>query len=130
MRDVLNKYIIDSYGAEPEFLWSKFPHYAVYRHKDNKKWFAIIMDVEYRKLGVESEAKTDIINLKLGDPLLVDTLINDNGYYKAYHMAKNTWITIALDGSVSFEEIVSLLSDSYYLTASEKEKKVLYSCLD
>ena len=118
MRDVLNKYIIDSYGAEPEFLWSKFPHYAVYRHQDNKKWFAIIMDVEYRKLGVESEAKTDIINLKLGDPLLVDTLINDNGYYKAYHMAKNTWITIALDGSVSFEEIVSLLSDSYYLTAS------------
>ncbi len=40
------------YKAEPEFLWKRFPDYAVFRHQDNRKWFAIIMDVPAEKLGL------------------------------------------------------------------------------
>ena len=30
-------YVLDTYGDEPEFLWTKFPDNAVWRRKDNKK---------------------------------------------------------------------------------------------
>ena len=30
-------------GAEPEHLWAKFPRYAVLRHSENAKWFAVFL---------------------------------------------------------------------------------------
>ena len=32
-------------GAEPEHLWAKFPRYAVLRHSENAKWFAVFLEV-------------------------------------------------------------------------------------
>ena len=37
------EHIKSEYGADPEFLWpNRYPSYAVFRHDDNKKWFALI----------------------------------------------------------------------------------------
>ena len=38
------------YKAEPEYLWRRYPDYAVFRHEDNQKWFGIIMDIPRSKL--------------------------------------------------------------------------------
>ena len=58
-------HIKTEYGAEPEFLWpERFPTYSIYRHKNNRKWFALIGCIPSMSLGIEDEKEIDIINLK------------------------------------------------------------------
>lgn len=47
------------------------------------------------------------------DPLLTGSLVHENGFYPAYHMNKNSWITIALDGKADEEKIKWLLDMSF-----------------
>ena len=51
IRNSIDRYIKDQYGAEPEYPWPKYNQHAVYRHQDNKKWFALIMEVDRDKLA-------------------------------------------------------------------------------
>ena len=39
-------YVFTQYGTQPEYLWKTHPDYAVLRHSDNRKWYAIVMNVE------------------------------------------------------------------------------------
>ena len=57
------------------------------------------------------------------DPVLVGSLRERAGFYPAYHMNKDKWITIRLDGGVDGEEIQRLIQLSYELTAPVKKKK-------
>ncbi|MCQ2971167.1 Predicted DNA-binding protein, MmcQ/YjbR family [Methanobrevibacter gottschalkii] len=119
-RDDLEDYIEDNYSAEPEFPWLKFPNYEVFRHDDNRKWFALIMDVSKSKLGLDGDEILDVVNFKC-DQILIDSLTTEPGFFPAYHMNKENWITVALDGSVSDEKIIMLLDISFELTASNKK---------
>ncbi|MEC3941414.1 MmcQ/YjbR family DNA-binding protein [Enterococcus mundtii] len=38
------------------------------------------------------------------------------GYYPAYHMNKNHWISVALNGAVAEKQLFYLLKESYDLT--------------
>jgi len=116
MKDQITNYISSQYGSLPEKLWAKYPNYVVFRHNSNRKWFAIIMDVPYYKLGIDSDKIVNIINVKTENLLFRDLLLSKKGYFKAYHMNKEKWISILLDGSVPFEEICDLLNGSYNLT--------------
>ncbi len=49
------------------------------------------------------------------DPVLVASLVNENGLFPAYHMVKGKWITIML-GSVDAERIKWFLGMSFELT--------------
>ena len=80
LRERIIEFVKEKYKSEPEYLWNRFPEYAVFRHSDNKKWFCIIMSVCKRKLGFNSDEMADILNVKLSDPLLVDMLIHQPGY--------------------------------------------------
>ena len=31
--------------------WTQFPHYKVFRHQGNHKWFALVMNITTDKLG-------------------------------------------------------------------------------
>ncbi len=44
-RSQLCIHIKQTYGTDPEFLWQKYPNYAVFRHDDNHKWYVIVMNV-------------------------------------------------------------------------------------
>ena len=35
-RDDVSKYIKKKYKASPEYLWKRYPSFAVYRHEDNR----------------------------------------------------------------------------------------------
>lgn len=48
---VLREFVRETYGDELEFLWTQFPDNAVWRRKDNRKWYGAILTVEGRKLG-------------------------------------------------------------------------------
>ncbi len=125
MRDELFAYIEKKYKAKPEYLWERYPNYAAFRHRDNRKWFALVMDVPASKLGLAREETVDILNVKLSDPLLADLLIRQEGFYRGYHFSRGSWISILLDGTVPLEELARWLDESFRTTASRKTAQKL-----
>jgi len=110
-------YIKKKYGAEPEFLWARTPNSAALRYKPNKKWFAaLIADIPKATLKLEGEGRVDIINLKC-DPLLKGSIVDGKSCVPAYHMNKEHWISVLLDGSMEFDDICALIDISYALIA-------------
>lgn len=118
----LISYITETYNSDGEHPWLKYPNFIVFRHKENKKWFAVIMDIPKNKLGLSGSDLLDVLNVKC-DPLLVSTLKAEKGFYPAYHMNKDSWITLSLDGSVDDERVKWLLDLSYEATSNIKPKR-------
>lgn len=117
-RAALDKYITDTYGAVGECMWEKYPTFAVYRHADNRKWFAVIMEIPKSKIGLDDDALVNVVNLKC-DTMLIGSLLFEDGIHKGYHMNKNYWITLRLDGSVDETKIKWLLDMSFELTTKK-----------
>lgn len=115
-RKELESYIVDKYSIEPEYPWVKMPTFAVFRHSNNKKWFAVVMTITKDKLGFDSMENIDVVNLKC-DPLFMGSVLNETGIFPAYHMSKTHWISVLLDGSVEKEKLEWLLDLSFDLTA-------------
>ena len=80
------------------------------------------MDVPKDKLGLRGSEPLDVVNFKC-DPILIGSLRGESGFFPAYHMNKEQWLTAALDGSVSDEQIKMLLDMSYVLTATKPRKR-------
>lgn len=114
-RESVLAYARSAYGSEPEYLWEKFPSYAVLRNTKTKKWYAVIMDVPQNKIGLSGREVIDIIAIKC-DPLMKGSFMAADGVYPAYHMNKNNWITVALDGSADENMTRSLIDLSFELT--------------
>lgn len=108
------EYVQDTYGDELEFLWSKFPDNAVWRRKDNNKWYGAILTVAGNKLGLSSDETVEIIDLRLQQEQMAQT-IDHKCYFPGWHMNKKSWYTIVLDHSVSTEEICCRIDVSYQL---------------
>lgn len=117
------EYIKDQYGVEPDFPWEDDFVTAVFRHKDNRKWFALVMRVSGSKLGLSCEKEVDCMNLKIIDPMLLDMLVHEKGIVPAYHMNKQHWVTVLLDGSVNSERVAELIDLSYTATAAKKKRR-------
>ncbi|MBP1591174.1 MAG: MmcQ/YjbR family DNA-binding protein [Oscillospiraceae bacterium] len=125
MRNKVFEYIKKKYKAEPEYLWKRYPDYAVFRHSDNRKWFGIIMNISYEKIDAQKSGMVNILNVKLEDILMRDYLVSQDGYYNGYHISRGNWISIALDGTVPFEAVCELIDIGFSATASKKKKNVL-----
>ena len=123
MKQDIFDFIKKKYNADPEYLWKKYDSYAVFRHEDNRKWFAVVMDVERNRLGLSGQDYIPVINLKVDDMFLRDALIREEGIIPGYHMNKLHWITVFLDGTVPEEKVYDLLEMSYMATASIKKKE-------
>ena len=121
-RDELEQFINENYNAESDYPWLKYPNYEVFRHSNNRKWFALIMDIPKNKLGLPGTDIIDVVNFKC-DPLLIGSLLKKSGFFPAYHMNKESWITVALDKSVNDDTIKMLLDMSYDATALKTHKK-------
>ena len=107
-------YVRNTYGDELEYLWKKFPDNAVVRRKDNQKWYAALLTVSRRKLGIDSDEMIEILDLRM-KPEDIETIVDNKKYFPGYHMNKKHWITICLDGTLLIEEICSKIDDSYKL---------------
>ena len=112
-RKEIFEYVKKQYGTIPEYLWSSSPDSAVLRHK-NGKWYAVIMNVEKTKLGLDGEGKIEIMDVKC-DPEMTSMIIQTDGFLPGYHMNKQHWITIFLDGRVERAMILDFLDMSYNL---------------
>ena len=112
-REEIYEYVKKQYGTVPEYLWKESPESAVLRHK-NGKWYAVLMQVEKSRLGLEGNTKVDIVDVKC-NPDMVGLLTQTYGFLPGYHMNKKYWITMLLDGTVSEAKILDFLDMSYDL---------------
>ncbi|MGF2942937.1 MmcQ/YjbR family DNA-binding protein [Enterococcus xiangfangensis] len=115
-RKEIFQYVAEKYNTKPEYLWKKYPHYAVLRYQQNKKWYAIIMDVEKENLGLEGEKSEDIMDIKL-NPETIELLQSSKGFLPAYHMNKSHCLSVRID-QMDSKQIGKLIDASYELTES------------
>lgn len=108
-------YIYKQYHDKAEYVFSRYPDYAVFRNKDSEKWYGIIMNIDGKKLGRE-KGEVEILDVK-ADPKMISELLKVDGFHEAYHMNKEKWLTLRLDDSIDDEIIFSLLDNSYAFTA-------------
>ncbi|OOF38768.1 MmcQ protein [Rodentibacter mrazii] len=109
------------YSIQPEYLWKTFPDYAVFRHQDSRKWFAVLMKIEASKIGIDGKGKITIINVK-AKPEELSSLRMIKGVYPFYHMNKEHWLSLNLaeiDEMLLFE----LLDESFALTSKKLKEK-------
>lgn len=121
-RERLFQHIEDFYGTEPEYLWAKYPDYAVFRHAASRKWYAVVMGLSENKLGLPGDGYVDILDIKC-DPVLIGSLLAEEGFLPAYHMNKNSWITILLNGTVPDGRIFPLLEWSFDSVSPKRRRK-------
>lgn len=115
--NIVVEHIKSEYGTNPEFLWpDRHPGYAVFRHDDNKKWFALVATISSKSLGLKEDKAIDVINLKFDKNQTYDFAETSDHIFPAYHMNKNNWITIWLDGTLADELIFELIKKSYLLS--------------
>lgn len=110
----LIEYIRKKHGDELEYLWKKTPNNAIWRRKDNKKWYGVLLTISRHKLGIKSDEIVEIINLR-GNQENVKVLVDYQCYYPGWHMNKKYWYTIVLDDSVPLNEIYRRIDESYLL---------------
>ena len=136
-RQELFIWIRQQYGTEPEYPWHDWN--AVLRHNDNNKWYGVVLEVSADKLGLPEAGIVDVLNVK-SDPLLIGSLRGQDGYFPAYHMNKEKWLSIQLffnPDSKNYpiieqdvvnrhrKEIIELLMDIYRYSRSEKPVDLL-----
>ena len=109
-------HIREKFSGEPEFLWDKFPNYAIFRRADNRKWYAVIMVVPRNKLQLSGTDEIEILNLR-AEPNELYALVDGQKYFRGWHMNKRHWLTLRLDGTLTFDEIATRLEQSYRLAA-------------
>ena len=121
MRQTVFDHIKKKYKVSPEYPWGD--DNAVFRHGDNRKWFALVMGVGRNKLGLPGEDEACVINLKLDDLFFREALLREEGILPAWHMNKRHWITVLLDGTVREDTVFDLIDRSFLATASAKKKE-------
>lgn len=114
-REEILLYVKETYGVLPDYPWRRDPESAVLRHENNRKWFALLMKVAGNRLGLPGDRDVEIMDLKC-DPLLIGSLRGSPGVLPAYHMSKEHWVTILLDGPLPRERIFGLIDLSFDLT--------------
>lgn len=109
------EFVKAEYSDELEFLWEKSPQNAIWRRKDNRKWYGGVFTVKKDRLGFDSPEYIEIIDLRM-KPADADKILSREHYYPGWHMNKKSWYTLILDGSVPDEEIRKRISESYALS--------------
>lgn len=86
--------------------------------------YGVIIEVDRSKLGMDGTGVVDVLNVKC-DPTIIGMLRMQPGFYPAYHMNKEKWVSILLCGPAADDEIKELIEFSYQLTSSRKNEPKL-----
>ena len=115
------EFCLDTYGTSPDYPFDDDLETAVLRHADNRKWYALLMQVSRRKFGPFPDERIDVVNLKLPTEMF-GSFGAEDGVYPAYHMSKVHWISVLLpdadDSVVKF-----LVNASFEATKAKKRPR-------
>lgn len=115
--DVL-QFAAETFHTTAEYLFRRSPQAAVLRHAGSRKWYAAILPVSRKALGIGGEGMVDVVNVKC-EPLMLGSWLMQPGFLPAYHMAKGNWVSILLDGSVEQSQVFAALRMSYTLVSNK-----------
>ncbi len=118
MLEKIKEFILNEYGVKDEMPFKDDPT-LVFRNTRNKKWFAIVMKIPASKLGLKGDCAVEIINVK-NYPSNVSMLLGADGIFPAYHMNKENWLTIILNGQIPLGMIIDLIDQSYQIIDLKK----------
>lgn len=110
-------YVYKKYGTVEDYPWKRDSKTCTLK-TDKKKWYAIIMNLPYKSLGLDKTGSIDVMNLKL-EPGRIQTLMDYVHYFPAYHMNKKHWISVLLDKDLDFEELKVLIDKSFSLAQND-----------
>jgi predicted DNA-binding protein (MmcQ/YjbR family) len=120
-REEFEKMVLESYGVRADYPFEDDFETGVFRHPSGK-WFALAMRISERKLGLESERQIDVVNLKCAPEVIESIAGVESGIYRAYHMNKTHWLTVALP-YCGEDTVAWLLGISHELTARKITKR-------
>ncbi|MBQ8356201.1 MAG: MmcQ/YjbR family DNA-binding protein [Clostridia bacterium] len=115
------EYCFNTYSTSPDYPFDDLHESAVLRHRDNRKWYAIVMRVSRRKFGFDSDEVIDVVNLKLPTEMFGSFGATD-GVYPAYHMNKLHWISVLLTDAPD-DVVQFLVNVSFEATKTVKKRK-------
>ena len=118
-KEAFLKYCLDTYGTVPDYPFEDDFETAVLRHADNRRWFALVMRISRRKLGIESDEMVDVVNLKMPTEMF-GSFTKSDGVYPAYHMNKLHWVSLVLPDAP--DEVTKFLLNASF-EATRKKKK-------
>lgn len=121
-RQELAIYLTDTYSTTGEYLFARYSNFQVFRHVENKKWFAVLMDIPRKNLGLEGDSEISVANLKC-DTRLIGSFRMEPGIFPGWHVNKAHWLSVALDGTVEDEKIKFLVDMSYRRLTQVKERR-------
>lgn len=121
LRNAVFELAREHYSTEAEYLWARTPNFGVLRHP-NGKWYAVVMDIPKCKIGLPGDELIDVVNLQV-DPVMSGSLRSTQGIFPGYHMNKEKWITVALDGTVDMEQIAIFVDISYDIAGAKSRRK-------
>jgi len=110
------EFLEKEFGVKGEFPWEDSA--SVYRCP-NGKWFGLLMQPTFKKLGFESDEPVWCVNLK-ADEKKIPELVDRKSIFPAWHMNKKYWITVILTSVTSFDQLQELTRRSYELVMKKK----------
>ena len=119
-RQAFLDYCLDTYGTAADYPFDEDFETAVLRHTGSRKWYALVMRISRRKVGIDSDEVVDVVNLKL--PLeMFGSFGAADGVYPAYHMNKLHWISVLLPDAPN--DVVQFLTNASFEATKNRSKK-------
>lgn len=122
----LSDFVFDTFSVKEDHPFENDFESSCFRHKTNKKWFALLMKVPKEKFELSaSEQKLLknehepiwVLNVKV-DPMFRFSIVHETGIKPSYHMNKTHWVSVLIS-IASDENIKSLVEMSFDLTAKK-----------
>lgn len=113
IREQLDTHVKEKYGIAPEILPFSKEDYAVYRHLDTGKWFAVFIVKDQRAFGLPGFGNVEVVSFKVRDKMLAEFLTQQQGYLRGFPAGNWNWTSAVLDGTISFEDIRRWVDESY-----------------
>ena len=114
LKDDFIAWIKSKFGAEPDYPWPDDAPYSFVFRCPNEKWFALVMRIKYRKLGLTADENVWVVNMK-AEQDTIPNLVDRKSIFPAWHMNKKHWITILLTAATDFNKLCELTEKSYEL---------------
>ena len=114
LKDDYIAWIKTQFDAEPDFPWPDDAPYSFVFRCPNEKWFALVMRIKYKQLGLTGDENVWVVNMK-ADQAEIPYLIDNKSIFPAWHMNKKHWITVLLTTVTDFEKLCELTQKSWEL---------------
>ena len=114
LKDDYIAWIKSKFGAEPDYPWPDDAPYSFVFRCPNEKWFALVMRIKYRQLGLTGDENVWVVNMK-AEQDTIPNLVDRKSIFPAWHMNKKHWITILLTAVTDFNKLCELTEKSYEL---------------